>query len=891
MRRKVGRKILSFVISFCMLLVGLPVFAGVTKELKAEDLVDGVLDLSSGTWTDTTICIPSNISKIVIKGNTGTIYSKLSIEAAARTDSLDVIIQDINIQNGYIDVARSNKDDTLHIVGTNSITAPSDKAAICVQPGKTLIIDAKNSSQSLTAVGGSGAAGIGANKGTDNGTGNITIKNGKITATGNGGAAGIGQCCQPNGSPSGNITILGGIIEATGSEKAAGIGGSNNGSIGDITISGATVTATGGNDGAGIGAGTKGCGNITIEGGAYINEATGKGGAAGIGSGNGSEATVKNITIDNAVVKAYGGTDGTTKGGAGIGGGNQAAFNVLTIKGNAIIEQAIGGYGSAGIGSGSASGGSGACEIVIDGATINKAIGGYAGAGIGGGNERGCKITIKGDDTLIKLAQGGERAAGIGSGPKGEHSLGITISGGKIQNAIGGDYGAGIGGGENRGQKIEITGGYIENAQGGKEAAGIGGGKAGQEGSVTMSGGIVYAQAGVGADNAIGAGEYPSSADKKEEEKLTFEISGGDVFLNGDAKGFVPANGYDKVYFKLYSDWANKVVHSNKDFSIKEVIPVPGAKVDGKQQYDLVFNTEHGICDDQGIHLSILKIPSYDATKLESGDFTQLDTIFHGYWCQYMDGENIMVGHPAVNASKAGWNMVVDTKIVGEGTEAKIVDDFSKIKEITIPIEFKPATSVPQSVTIGTVDKAESKIVPYSISALTFSVPTAGEPNILEVKDLVVEMDFSGITSDLECNAAKIKYGIWENGNYSPTLASSLVIEDVGTKKIKVTYPTSMLHTDDFLISLYIPTKHFETDSSKNQRMDIYHDSANAAHKLGKEEEVKVTLNLKAKVVTEEQIEIPGITEVQKIPGSKVMNLDPSYQTVKMKYADFTKIS
>lgn len=887
MGKKVGRKLLSFIISFCMLLVGLPVFAGEIKELTSADLVDGVLDLSSGTWSDTTIRIPASVSKIVIRGNTEVTYSNLSIEAVNGTEPLDVVIQDVNIQGGYIDIARNSSSNTLHIVGSNKVVASGSKAAICVRSGKTLTIDAKNSNQSLTAVGGSGAAGIGANDNMNNGTGNIIIKNGKITATGNNGGAGIGQCHQPNGNPSGNISILGGIIKATGSEKAAGIGGSNNGQIGNISISGATVTATGGNEGAGIGAGTKKCGDITIKDGSNI-EATGGSGAAGIGGGNGSEATVGNITIDKAIVKAYGGT-GDKIGGAGIGGGNQSSFNLLTIKGDAIIDQAKGGYGSAGIGSGSASGGSGTCEIVIDGATINEAIGGDTGAGIGGGNQRGCKITIKGDSTLIKLAKGGEKAAGIGSGPIGDPNLGITISGGKIQNAIGGDYGAGIGGGENRGQKIEITGGYIENAQGGKEAAGIGGGKAGQEGSVTMSGGIVYAQAGAGADNAIGAGKYPSGSEN-EETKLELKVSGGDVFLNGDAKGFIPGD-YDKVFFKLYSDWANKIVHSNKEFYIKEVIPVPGAMIDGKQQYDLKFNAEKGTCNDQGIFTSILKIPSYDVEKLESGDFTELDKIFHGYWFQYMDGDKIMVGHPAVNASKADWNIEVETKTVVEGGEAKTVDDFSKIKKMTIPIKFKEATSVPKPVTIGTVDKAESKIVPYSISALTFLVPTAAETNILEVKGLTVEMDFSAITSDLECNAAKIKYGIWQNGKYSSTLAGSLVIEDVGTKKIKLTYPTSMVKTDDFLISLYIPTNHFETDSSKNQRMDIYRDSANADHKLGKEEEVQVTLNLKAKVVTEEEIEIPGIAEKQKVPGSKVMNLTLPSQTVKMKYADFIKIS
>lgn len=900
------RSKIALLLAMCMMLMVMPILAnGEVIVIQKTDLVGEVLNLSATTHKNKTIVIPSTINEIVINGGSA-VMEGLNITAASRTAPLEVTIKNVHLTKGNIDIA-STAGTTLVIEGVNKIQNDSDKAAITVQPGGILTIEAENIEQELTAIGGpNGGAGIGGNVNLNNGTGNIIIKNGKIIATGNGGGAGIGQGYQANGSPNGNITISGGVIVAQAQNGiAAGIGAGNNSPIGNITISGGIVTATGANGGAGIGAGSKQANDIVITGGAKIT-ATGDGGGAGIGGGNGSEAIVNNITIDNATIEAYGGT-ASKIGGAGIGGGNQSSFNKLTISestgSNTLIEKAIGGYGAAGIGLGSDSGGTGAGEIVIDGGTIVEAIGGTAGAGIGGGNKRGCKITITGT-ALIKLAQGGSQAAGIGSGPIGEHNLGITISGGKIEDAIGGDYGAGIGGGENRGQTIVITGGYIENAQGGKEAAGIGGGKQGQEGSITMTGGIVYAQAGEGADNAIGAGEYPNS--DQEEKVLKFTVSGGDVFIKGDAKGFIPGEGYIKVGFKLYSNWVNgdlsaSTVHVDKDCLIREVIP-NGVGEDGKKKYDLVFSSNDGQSNSNGIINAILRLPNYDtsqklfdASKMEAGDFSQLDNIFHGYWFQYADGDEIMIGHPAISASKADWNIVFKQKKEEKDGETKMVDDYSELTHMTIPIKFKATTATPEPISIGTVDNSQSKVVPYSVSNLSFMIPTAGVTNLIEVKDLTVEINFSNITSKIECEKAKITWGVWDKGNYSNTLTAAIktldLIQDNGSKKLKLTYPASMLKTDDFVISLFIPTEHFETDSSKNQEIDIYKDTSDANHKLGKKEDVTVTIHMKAKVVTKEAIKIPGIIETQYVPGQKVVDLDPIDKFIKMEYADFTKIN
>ena len=137
-----------------------------------------------------------------------------------------------------------------------------------------------------------------------NGTGSgdeytLTISgSGSLTATGGSDAAGIGS--GKDGS-CGNITINGGTVTATGGSDAAGIGSGNSGSCGNIEISDGTVTAKGGSQGAGIGSGHSQatCGDITISGGTVI--ATGGSGAAGIGSGSSADAC-GNITITENIV-------------------------------------------------------------------------------------------------------------------------------------------------------------------------------------------------------------------------------------------------------------------------------------------------------------------------------------------------------------------------------------------------------------------------------------------------------------------------------------------------------------------------------------------------------------------------------------------------------------
>ncbi len=139
---------------------------------------------------------------------------------------------------------------TITLVGTNSTTGAQYKAGIQIGgSGTTLTI---NGDGTLTANGGTDAAGIGLNRAwnvtEDVVGGNIVINGGTITANGGTGGAGIGAGVTKdlNNSSSrkaivGNITIAGGSVTAVGGSNADGIGAGQNNfnatiQIGTVTI-------------------------------------------------------------------------------------------------------------------------------------------------------------------------------------------------------------------------------------------------------------------------------------------------------------------------------------------------------------------------------------------------------------------------------------------------------------------------------------------------------------------------------------------------------------------------------------------------------------------------------------------------------------------------------
>ena len=234
------------------------------------------IDLSTVTESEITVRNGNTI--------TGTNDNELKIFIAA---GANVTLSDVNITNGSI-VCNGNAG--INLVGTNTITAPANYAAVQIGGESTMLTI--SGSGSLSATGGEGAAGIGTGLAQDEEKtgGNITINGGTITATGGyyGAGIGCGQAYSATDSNNaankcGDITINGGTVTATGGLTAAGIGtgaaviGYENrfasAICGDILITGGTVTANGDVSAAGIGTGSittllgegsAKCGAITI---------------------------------------------------------------------------------------------------------------------------------------------------------------------------------------------------------------------------------------------------------------------------------------------------------------------------------------------------------------------------------------------------------------------------------------------------------------------------------------------------------------------------------------------------------------------------------------------------------------------------------------------------
>ena len=186
----------------------------------------------------------------------------------------------------------------------------------------------------------------------------------------------------------------------------------------------------------------------------------------------------------------------------------------LTIKGDGRLKATGGNGGGAGIGGGDCETGG---TIIIESGDIT-AVGGYSAAGIGGGSCRdGGTIVISGGTVT---ASGGNGGAGIGgAGDKGFDK--ILITGGTIIASS--DEGCGIGQGWNSGKfipggEITITGGTI-TANGG-----IGGGGANNGGFITIEGGDITS------NGPIGGGSV-SFRDNIREGLIT--ISGGTILADG----------------------------------------------------------------------------------------------------------------------------------------------------------------------------------------------------------------------------------------------------------------------------------------------------------------------------------------------------------------------
>ena len=363
----------------------------------------------------------------------------------------ETIITGASSSNSVTIDAEKDQKANVTLDNVNIDASKPGKAAITVSGNSTIELDGNNTLKS-----GANHAGLEKVSPVDD-KHPLTIKdddnNGKLTAIGGSGGAGIGGKTPPQGYAH-DITITGGDITTIGGKGSAGIGGAGeeakypdygcaNSTV--ITISGENtkVTAIGGEGGSGIGAGystksyhTGNGGYLTIKDGAQVT-ATGGKGAAGIGGGDGINSTVDggqgfniSITGEGTQVTATGG-----EGGAGIGGGN----NKANINGA--------GRGVA---------------INITGGTVT-ATGNDGGAGIGGGKGSSASLRNGGDGVTISggnvTATGGNGAAGIGSGKDSGWALGshVRITGGTVTATGGAGNAAGIGAGENDAGTATVT--------------------------------------------------------------------------------------------------------------------------------------------------------------------------------------------------------------------------------------------------------------------------------------------------------------------------------------------------------------------------------------------------------------------------------------------------
>lgn len=230
-------------------------------------------------------------------------------------------------------------DTTLKLEGDNTLKSGWGRAGIekndnDSEPTGKLTITAEDTSASLNAHGGFGAAGIGG--GSGKGTSKLEIANGKIDAEG-------GIC-------------------------GAGIGGGSGGN-GEVTISGGVVTAQGGYAGAGIGGGPGGLGKVTIKNGKVTAKTTGP--AAAIGGGNGPDGA-GDVTILDGMVTAIPAEDSNDPV-TGIGSGHLSKKK-STIRILGGVVNAVGGRYGSGIGGGS--GDTQVAEVEIGGGAQVTAKGG-----------------------------------------------------------------------------------------------------------------------------------------------------------------------------------------------------------------------------------------------------------------------------------------------------------------------------------------------------------------------------------------------------------------------------------------------------------------------------------------------------------------------------------
>ena len=495
-------------------------------EPKAEltlNIADGSISLGNGTYKQgeaKPVAIPED--GLVITGtsteNTITvdpgegnmvafIISGLTLETAEEKNLID-------IQSGNV---------TLMLEGENSLSNKTggEKASVRVSSSASLTI---NGTGNLNIYSGledgvheANGAGIGGN--FEESPKAITINGGTITVEQYGTSAAIGGGARAD---SGKISITGGEIDVTvlpagGNIESAGTGiGGGGENIKDSSLIGsagsADISITGGKITAHVESAIFDFGSISS--GAAIGAGENKGGTIYIGGDADVHATAQNLAC------AIGSSNATwSSSGDNVFPPPEDPMNI-TIEGNAKVfaqTESLDFYGQ----------------------------GAYSGAAIGMSvqNLQRCSITIGGNADVT--ARGSWYGAGIGGSyvqiNKQAQPINITIQDNAKVDASAEVYGAGIGSGYGDAGAESATIVIKDNptivAKGGWGGAGIGGAKGTQGGSITITGGDITAEGGVGGVdlfgiNIGGAGIGAGAVDDSD----GYGALAGDITIGGTAK-------------------------------------------------------------------------------------------------------------------------------------------------------------------------------------------------------------------------------------------------------------------------------------------------------------------------------------------------------------------
>ena len=298
--RPASQRAAAFILTAAMLTtLAAPAFA------KTWYIENGDITVKAGETgnnvTQNNVTTENDPDTIITNQNKDTASSN-TVTIDARSDKVEVTLQDVNIKADSGSALTSKGDVTLTLKGENHLTGGngsgiSSRGSLTITGGET---------DSLTAKGGSGE------KGGDGiySSERVAISGGTVTANGGSGKDGSGGY----GIYSSGVTISGGTVTANG---GSGKDGSGDGifSFDPVAISGGTVTAKGGSgeDGSG-GRGIYSIKSVTISGGTV----TANGGDGKNGSGGSGIFSLGRVAISGSTVNAAGGSSGSSNGGSGI---------------------------------------------------------------------------------------------------------------------------------------------------------------------------------------------------------------------------------------------------------------------------------------------------------------------------------------------------------------------------------------------------------------------------------------------------------------------------------------------------------------------------------------------------------------------------------------------